>query len=148
MASKRGADFTGKFAGGIVSDFKRRWAVYKSDWVDGFKAPTKCLSATLFMYFACLGPAIAFGGLAYKETDGHVGAMEYLCSQALSGIIWAVFSGQPEIVLRPAGPQTVFLIELFKRCKACHASGHCEQDISGALRASDTSTSVTSVTRT
>jgi hypothetical protein len=118
MASKRGADFTGKFAGGIVSDFKRRWAVYKSDWVDGFKAPTKCLSATLFMYFACLGPAIAFGGLAYKETDGHVGAMEYLCSQALSGIIWAVFSGQPEIVLRPAGPQTVFLIELFKRCKA------------------------------
>ena len=118
MASKRGAEFTGKFAGGIVSDFKRRWAVYKSDWVDGLKAPTKCLSATLFMYFACLGPAIAFGGLAYKETDGHVGAMEYLCSQALSGIIWAVFSGQPEIVLRPAGPQTVFLIELFKRCKA------------------------------
>ena len=76
------------------------------------------LERDAYMYFACLGPAIAFGGLAYKETAGQVGAMEYLCSQALSGILWAVFSGQPEIVLRPAGPQTVFLIELYKRCKS------------------------------
>ena len=118
IAARQGAQFTGKFAGGIVNDIKRRWAVYKSDWVDGLRAPMTCLSATLYMYFACLGPAIAFGGLAYKETAGQVGAMEYLCSQALSGILWAVFSGQPEIVLRPAGPQTVFLIELYKRCKS------------------------------
>ena len=117
MASRRGAMYTGKFAGGIIDDVKRRLVHYKSDWSDALKAPTKCLSATLYMYFACLGPAIAFGGLAYKETTGMVGAMEYLASQALSGILWAIFAGQPEIVLRPAGPQTVFLIELFKRCK-------------------------------
>jgi hypothetical protein len=116
MASRRGAVFTGKFAGGLQDDFKRRLALYKSDWVDGLKAPTKCLSATLYMYFACLGPAIAFGGLAYKETNAAVGAMEYLASQAMSGILWALFSGQPEIVLRPAGPQTVFLIALFRQC--------------------------------
>ena len=116
IASKRGAEFTGTFAGGIAGDVKRRWVHYKSDWTDAFEAPVKCLSATLYMYFACLGPAIAFGGLAYNQTNASVGAMEYLCSQALSGIAWAVFAGQPEIVLRPAGPQTVFLIELFKRC--------------------------------
>ena len=118
MASRRGAEFTGVFAGGVASDIRRRWPLYKDDWVDGFKSPTKCLSATLYMYFACLGPAIAFGGLCYKETSGMMGAMEYLCCQALSGILWAVFAGQPEIVLRPAGPQTVFIIELYKRCKS------------------------------
>jgi hypothetical protein len=68
MASRRGAMYTGKFAGGIIDDIKRRLVHYKSDWSDALKAPTKCLSATLYMYFACLGPAIAFGGLAYKET--------------------------------------------------------------------------------
>jgi len=120
MASRRGAEFTGRFAGGVASDAERRWSLesYRDDWIAGTRAPVKCVSATLYMYFACLGPAIAFGGLAYKETKGTIGAMEYLCCQALSGMLWAVFAGQPEIVLRPAGPQTVFLIELYKRCKA------------------------------
>jgi hypothetical protein len=32
----------------------------------------KGLAATFFMFFACLAPAVAFGGLMGKATDGHV----------------------------------------------------------------------------
>ncbi|CAN0165826.1 unnamed protein product, partial [Hapterophycus canaliculatus] len=40
----------------------RRVKVYKSDWTDGFNR--KSLPAIMFLYFACLLPAVAFGGIA------------------------------------------------------------------------------------
>lgn len=39
-----------------------RVKVYKSDWTDGFNR--KSLPAIMFLYFACLLPAVAFGGIA------------------------------------------------------------------------------------
>lgn len=36
--------------------------MYKSDWSDGLNR--KSLPAILFLYFACLLPAVAFGGIA------------------------------------------------------------------------------------
>ena len=102
-----------KFCGGIVEDIKRRSVVYASDWTDGLRT-MKTITATLYMYFGCLGPAIAFGGLAYEETNGKIGAMEFLLCQSFVGITWAILGGQPELVLRPAGPQTVFMIELYR----------------------------------
>jgi len=107
------AERTGRFCGGIIDDIKRRSVVYASDWTDGLQT-VKTITATLYMYFGCLGPAIAFGGLTYEETGGKLGAMEFLLCQAFVGIVWAIIGGQPELVLRPAGPQTVFIIELYR----------------------------------
>ena len=107
------AERTGRFCGGIIDDIKRRSLVYASDWTDGLQT-VKTITATLYMYFGCLGPAIAFGGLTYEETGGKLGAMEFLLCQAFVGIVWAIIGGQPELVLRPAGPQTVFIIELYR----------------------------------
>ena len=39
-------------------DFERRKKVYLSDWTDGFKNLKKVIPAVLFLYFACLSPAI------------------------------------------------------------------------------------------
>ena len=36
--------------------------MYKSDWTDGVNR--KSLPAIMFLYFACLLPAVAFGGIA------------------------------------------------------------------------------------
>lgn len=46
---------------GIVNDFNRRLVHYKSDWTDGITR--KSLSASIFLYFACLAPTIAFGAI-------------------------------------------------------------------------------------
>jgi hypothetical protein len=46
-----------------------------------------------------------------------MGTMEYLVAQSVAGVVWSIFAGQPEIVLRTTGPSTVFLIELAKACE-------------------------------
>ena len=51
------------------------------------------------MYFGCLAPCIAFGALTDIETDGAMGATEYLIAQAVSGVAFSFCAGQPEIVL-------------------------------------------------
>ena len=70
---------------------------YASDWTDG--ATLKSVSASLLMYFGCLAPCIAFGALTDIETDGAMGATEYLIAQAVSGVAFSFCAGQPEIVL-------------------------------------------------
>lgn len=52
---------TGRLFGGLVKDIKRRYPQYVSDLKDGLNM--QCLAAFFFIYFACLSPAITFGGL-------------------------------------------------------------------------------------
>lgn len=53
---------------GLREDLQRRGPLYKSDWTDGLHGKT--LPAILFLYFACLAPAVAFGGISYGLTKG------------------------------------------------------------------------------
>ena len=52
---------TNKPFGGLIKDVKRRFPWYWSDIRDGLSM--QCLSTAIFIYFACLSGAIAFGGL-------------------------------------------------------------------------------------
>ena len=47
--------------GGIINEFKQRIPYLKRDITDSFNA--MCLAATIFIFFAALAGAIAFGGL-------------------------------------------------------------------------------------
>ena len=115
LAAAKTYRHTGRFAGGLREDFAQRYAPhFVSDWTDGVHLKT--VSACLLMYFGCLAPCIAFGALTHIETGGKMGTMEYLVAQAVSGVIFSLFAGQPEIVLRTTGPTTVFLIELSRVC--------------------------------
>lgn len=53
---------------GLREDIRNRLPLYKSDWVDGMKGKT--IPTILFLYFACLAPAVAFGGISYGLTQG------------------------------------------------------------------------------
>jgi len=108
-----GLVYSGKFAGGIRADIKGRLPWYCSDWVDGFKGGTKTISATMFMFCGCLAPGIAFGAFFDTHSGGRSGVVEYLVTQSVSGIIFAIISGQPLVILRPTGPITVFISQLF-----------------------------------
>jgi hypothetical protein len=60
--------------GGLAEDIKRKAKWYLSDFKDGFNF--QCISSIGFMYFACLAPIIAFGGLLDLATDkSMVGAI-------------------------------------------------------------------------
>lgn len=109
-----GLRHTGRFAGGLAGDLRRRLACYRSDLADGLH--WKTISSTLFLYFACLAPAVTFGGLMHQATGGLIGATEMLVATALCGIAQALFGGQPLIILGGTGPLLVLTGVMFTLC--------------------------------
>jgi solute carrier family 4 anion exchanger 2 len=47
--------------GGVIREWRKRFPQYKSDIVDSFSP--MCIAAVIFIFFAALSGAIAFGGL-------------------------------------------------------------------------------------
>ena len=62
------------FFRGVRRDYSMRLPLYKSDITDGLNA--QCLAATLFLFFACIAPAVGFGSLFGMATHGAIGTME------------------------------------------------------------------------
>ncbi len=101
-----------KFGAGIRDDFKRRLPHYKSDWTDGLHR--KSISAVLYLYFACLAPTVAFGGLTNVLTGGKIGVTDFIMSCGISGMLYALFAGQPMTFLGPTGLTLAFITSLYK----------------------------------
>nr|XP_054750105.1 anion exchange protein 3-like isoform X1 [Lytechinus pictus] len=97
---------TGYLFGGLFKDIRRRYPHYLSDVLDSFNIT--CLAAFVFLYFACLSPAITFGGILGEMTQGYMGVSEMIISTSLNGIIFSLLSGQPLIIIGPTGPVLVF----------------------------------------
>ena len=74
---------------GVRDDMRRRGPVYGQDWLDGLKSPAKSAGACLFLYFAVLAPAGAFGGVMQAATCGALGPRDVLLSCGLSGMAYA-----------------------------------------------------------
>lgn len=100
----------------MKDDMRRRGRVYVSDWTDGFKNLKKVIPAILFLYFACLSPAVSFGTIASEITQGSLGVVEFLLSSGLSGMIYAMICGQPMAFIAPTGLTLAFISGLFRYC--------------------------------
>ena len=111
-----GLRYTGKLFGGIIEDVKRRGKVYWSDLVDGIHL--KCMSSTFFLFFACLAPAIIFGGLMDSKTGSEIGAVEMIVATCFCGLVYAIFAGQPMIILGGTGPMLIFTGILYDYCQS------------------------------
>ena len=82
--------------GGLINDLKRRFPHYLSDFKDGLDP--QVLAAAIFIYFAALSGAIAFGGLMGEKTDNLIGISETMLFSSISGIIFSLFAGMPMII--------------------------------------------------
>ncbi|KAL1517283.1 hypothetical protein ABEB36_001068 [Hypothenemus hampei] len=102
--------------GGLINDLKRRYPHYISDITDGLNA--QCAAAAIFMYFAAVSGAIAFGGLMGIKTDSQIGISETLLATSLSGILFAIFGGQPLIIIGTTGPLLLFDESLVQFCQS------------------------------
>lgn len=112
--SHEGLEWTGKPFGGIRQDIKRRLPHYVSDFKDGFSS--KVAGTTIFMFFAALANAIAFGALTGQMTGNQIGISEMILVTAIGGIIFALFSGQPLTILGGTGPIVIFTGLLYQAC--------------------------------
>nr|QOU09174.1 solute carrier family 4 member 5A [Lateolabrax maculatus] len=108
--------FTGRVAGGLWLDIKRKLPWYCSDIYDGFHIQS--ISAVLFIYLGCITNAITFGGLLGDATDNYQGVMESFLGTALAGTVFCVFGGQPLIILSSTGPILIFEKLLYEFSKS------------------------------
>ena len=106
---------TKRLCGGLIRDVKNRFPAYASDFKDAFNLQS--VLAVILVYFACLAPCIAFGGLLSENTNGWMGVSEMVLSTALSGILFALFAGQPLIIIGATGPILVFEKNTFELCE-------------------------------
>ncbi|QDS97362.1 PTS sugar transporter subunit IIA [Adhaeretor mobilis] len=105
---------SGQFLGGIRQDIARRLPHYLSDFTDGFNAKT--VSSVVFLFFACLAPAVTFGGLMGAATGNDIGVVEMLLGTAICGTIYAFIAGQPLIILGGIGALYLFTAILYQLC--------------------------------
>ena len=110
----------------MINDIKHRYPHYLSDFVDGLNG--QVLAATIFIYFAALSGAVAFGGLTGNQnkfivvidhsfyllhckdnqyiillqigdsTNNQIGVSETMIVSAVSGVLYSLFAGQPLII--------------------------------------------------
>jgi hypothetical protein len=92
---------------GVRRDFAARLPYWKSDLTDGFQLP--CLAATFFMFFACLAPAVGFGGLYAVASNSAIGTVEMITSTAVSGVLFALTAAQPMTIIGGTGPVLAFV---------------------------------------
>jgi sodium borate transporter 11 len=97
---------------GLISDFNRRKRHYLADYLDGVRGHRtiqKLFSTIIFLYFACLLPAIAFGVLNDDNTNGNVNVRKVVFAQAVGGIFFSIFGGQPMIILLTTVPLAIYI---------------------------------------
>ena len=109
-----GLEYTGQFCGGLREDIARRLPHYWNDFTEGFNL--KCVGSILFLFFACLAPAVIFGGLMGIYTHNEIGVIEMILASAICGVLYAMFSGTPLIILGGTGPLLVFTTILYAQC--------------------------------
>ncbi|XP_036101814.1 sodium bicarbonate transporter-like protein 11 isoform X1 [Molossus molossus] len=98
---------------GIREDLARRFPVYPLDFTDGIigknRAVGKYITTTLFLYFACVLPTIAFGSLNDENTNGAIDVQKTVAGQSIGGLLYALFSGQPLVVLLTTAPLALYI---------------------------------------
>ena len=110
-AKDEGLRRIGCFMGGVLDDYRRRSRYLVSDWTDGFSRKT--IPAALFMFFATFTSTVALGEHMNRESHGKLGVTEYLLMNSISGVAYAFFGCQPYVVLRPTGPITLLILEIY-----------------------------------
>ncbi|XP_035824346.1 anion exchange protein 2 isoform X3 [Aplysia californica] len=105
---------TGCLFGGVINDVRRRYPHYVSDIKDA--ANKQSIAALFFIFFTCLSPCIAFGGLLSEKTHSLMGVSETMIATSVFGMMFSLLCGQPLLILGATGPVLVFEESLYKFC--------------------------------
>jgi len=68
------------------------------------------------MYFAVLGPVVAFGQLTAVLTGGILGVPHFIISASLCGVAYGTLAGQPMTMIGPTGLTFAYVAALHRLC--------------------------------
>eukprot|EP00980_Cylindrotheca_fusiformis_P030700 scaffold25278_cov132-Cylindrotheca_fusiformis.AAC.1 len=97
-----------EFLTGMQEDLRARIPLYADDWKRP-KSFITVLNATFFAFVVQLIPALIFAELLDKNTEGNLATAEVLLSAGIIGVIYALLSGQPLVLLGITGPVAILL---------------------------------------
>jgi hypothetical protein len=97
-----------QFMTGMQEDLKARLPLYADDWGRP-KSYFTVINATIFAFSIQLIPALIFAELMDRETEGNLATAETLLSSGIIGVIYAVFAGQPLVIMGITGPVAILL---------------------------------------
>lgn len=97
-----------QFMSGIKEDVKANIGFYANDWSKPKKI-SLILNASIFAYSIQLIPALIFSELIDRKTAGNMATAEVFLATAIMGIIYAVLSGQPLVILGVTGPVAILI---------------------------------------
>ncbi|CAL1539317.1 unnamed protein product [Lymnaea stagnalis] len=106
---------SGRLFGGLITDIKRKIPWYASDFKDSLHI--QCFASIIYLYLATLTPNVTFGGLLGQATDQYMGTMECILTASITGVLFALFAGQPLNILGSTGPMLVLEMILYNFCK-------------------------------
>ncbi|KAH3715008.1 sodium bicarbonate cotransporter 3-like [Dreissena polymorpha] len=100
---------------GLAQDIKRKLPWYLSDFKDGIHV--QCLASFIYVFLGTFTPNVTFGGLLGQATDQYMGVMECIFAAAITGILYALFAGQPLNIIGSTGPMLVLEQIIYTLCK-------------------------------
>ncbi|VDP16731.1 unnamed protein product [Onchocerca flexuosa] len=107
---------SGRLFGGLCNDIKRKAPYFVSDFTDFFYGRlSQSFAAAIFLFFANITSIITFGAVMERALH-HQAVIENILCGGISGVIFALFSGQPLNILSATGPTLVFETILFDFC--------------------------------
>ena len=77
---------------GIIDDIKQTLGTHWDAEMSNLNVRTFAVS--LYIFFACIAPAITFGAMYAKFTNDFIGPVEMITATAWCGIVYALIGGQ------------------------------------------------------
>ena len=97
-----------QFLTGMKEDLAVRLPLYQDDWSRPRSIYT-VVNASVFAFVIQLIPALIFAELMNDTTKGNLATAETIMSSAIIGIIYAIFAGQPLVIMGITGPVAILL---------------------------------------
>lgn len=69
---------------------------------------------SFLVFISQLSPALIFAVLINKYSHGNISIVETIIGQAITLIIWALFGGQPMILMGLTGPIALYVEVLYE----------------------------------
>lgn len=97
-----------QFMTGVKEDFNANIGFYADDWKKPKNLPL-VINASIFAFSIQLVPALIFSELSDRKTDGNIATAEVFVATLIMGVIYAVLSGQPLVILGVTGPVVILM---------------------------------------
>lgn len=102
------ADMWGK---GIIKDLRSTVFTWWIKEMTNFNQRT--LAVSLLMFISCIAPALSFGAIYSRVTNGYMGAIETLLGTGYVGCVYALIGGMPMSILGSTGPLMIMSTILY-----------------------------------